>query len=125
MIDESNFELQIVFNDPNLDSEERDSEAQKLLHQLRQLEEIEDVNRVLDPHPPKGNKALGGFLVGMLTAEVNPSNIKALLGFLGERLSGKTIELNVEAHGKKLAVKARSKAELIAAIQAAEQFVYS
>ena len=124
MIDESNFELQIVFNDPELNSEERDSEAQKLLHQIRQLDEVEDVNRVLDPNPPKGNKALGGFLVGMLTAEVNPSNIKALFGFLGERLSGKTIEMEVTANGKSLKVKVSNQTELTAAVQAAEQFIH-
>ena len=124
MLDESNFELQIVFNDPDLDSEERDSEAQKLLNQLRQLDEVEDVNRVLDPNPPEGNKALGGFLVGTLMAQVNPSNIKALFGFLGERLLGKTIEMEVTANGKSLKVKVSNQTELTAAIQAAEQFIH-
>ena len=124
MLDESNFELQIVFNDSDLDSEERDSEAQKLLNQLRQLDEVEDVNRVLDPNPPEGNKALGGFLVGTLTAQVNPSNIKALFGFLGERLLGKTIEMEVTANGKSLKVKVSNQTELTAAIQAAKQFIH-
>ena len=124
MLDESNFELQIVFNDPDLDSEERDSEAQKLLNQLRQLDEVEDVNRVLDPNPPEGNKALGGFLVGTLMTQVNPSNIKALFGFLGERLLGKTIEMEVTANGKSLKVKVSNQTELTAAIQAAEQFIH-
>lgn len=123
MIDESNYKIQIVFNDPDLDSEEREEEAQKLLNQLRKLDEVEDANRVLDPNPPEDNKALGGFLVGILTAEVNPSNIKSLFGFLRDRLTGKTIELEVEANGKKLAVKARSQAELMAAIKAAQEFV--
>lgn len=123
MINESIYKIQILFNDSDLDLEERDQEAQKLLNQLRKLDEVEDVNRVLDPNPPDGNKELGGFLAGMLTAEVNPSNIKALFGFLGDRLSGKTIELNVEANGKKLSVKAKSQAELMAAIKAAKEFL--
>lgn len=123
MINESIYKIQILFNDSDLDLEERDKEAQKLLNQLRKMDEVEDVKRVLDPNPPEGNKALGGFLAGMLTAEVNPSNIKALFGFLGDRLSGKTIELNVEANGKKLSVKAKSQAELMAAIKAAQEFV--
>ena len=123
MINESIYKIQILFNDSDLDSEERDHEAQKLLNQLRKLDEVEDVKRVLDPNPPEGNKALGGFLAGMVTAEVNPSNIKALFGFLGDRLSGKTIELKVEANGKKLEVKASSQAELKVAIDAAKEFL--
>jgi hypothetical protein len=52
---------------------------------------------VLDPNPPAGNKAVGAILVGLLTAEVSPVNVKKLLGFLGNHLGGKTIELEVEA----------------------------
>lgn len=115
--------LLIHFNDPLLDAEDRDEEAQKLLHQMKPLDEVERIDRVLDPNPPAGNKALGGFLVGMLTAEVSPSNLKALFGFLGDRLSGKTIEMEVEANGRKLKVKASSQAELLAAINAANEFV--
>lgn len=115
--------LLIHFNDPDLDAEDRDEEAQKLLNQMKPLDEVEHADRVLDPNPPEGNKALGGFLVGMLTAEVSPANIKALFGFLGDRLSGKTIEMEVEANGRKLKVKASSQAELLAAINAASEFV--
>lgn len=39
----------------------------KLLIQMKDLDEIEDVGRVLDPNPPEKNKAMGGFLVGLLT----------------------------------------------------------
>jgi hypothetical protein len=46
-----------------------------------------------------------------------------LLGFLGDRLSGKTIELEVEGNGKKLKVKASSREELQAAIAEAEKFI--
>lgn len=123
MTDEGKITLHVVFNDPDFDAEEREGEAQKLLNELKQLDEVEEVGRVLDPHPPEGNKALGGFLVGMLMAEVNPANIKKLFGFLRDRLSGKMIELHVEANGKKLVVKVSSQAELVAAIAAAQQFV--
>jgi hypothetical protein len=52
---------------------------------LRDLDEIETIYRVLDPNPPEGNKALGEFLVGLLTAEVSVGNVKKLMGFLGDR----------------------------------------
>jgi hypothetical protein len=125
MAEDSSIKVTIAFNDPDLDIDERDEEVQKLLSQLKGLDEVEEVGRVLDPNPPEGNKALGGFLVGMLTAEVNLANVQKLMGFLGDRLGGKPIELAVEANGKKLTVKAHSREELEAAIKAAQDFVAS
>ena len=104
MTDTSNVKLTIAFNDPDLDSEERDEQAQRFMNELKQMDEV-DVNRVLDPNPPEGNKAIGGMLVGLLTAQVSPINAQKLMGFLGDRLGGKPIELSVEANGKKLTVK--------------------
>jgi hypothetical protein len=120
----SNIKLTIAFADLDLDAEERDEQAQQLMSELKQIDEVETVDRVLDPNPPEGNKAIGGFLVGLLMAEVNVVNAKNLMGFLGDRLSGKTIELEVEGNGKKLKVKASSREELKAAIAEAERFIH-
>jgi hypothetical protein len=119
----SNIKLTIAFNDPDLDSDELEEQAQNLLAQMRDLDEIETVDRVLDPNPPEGNKAVGAMLVGLLTAQVNKENIQKVMGFLGDRIGPKPIELEVEANGKKLKVKASSQAELMAAIEAAQKFV--
>ncbi|MBD2428874.1 hypothetical protein [Phormidium sp. FACHB-1136] len=120
---ETPIKLTITFNDPDLDAEERDEQAQRLMTELRQMDEVNAVERVLDPNPPEGNKAIGGMLAGLLTAQVSASNAQKLMGFLGDRLGGKPIELEVEANGKKLTVKAHSREELEAAIQAAQDFV--
>lgn len=120
---ESTIKLTFNFIDLDLTSDERDEQAQRFIAELKDVDEIETVNRVLDPHPPEGNKALGGILVGLLTAEVNTENAKRVFGFLGDRLSGKVIELAVEANGKKLTVKAHSQEELAVAIKAAQEFV--
>jgi len=125
MTPDSNVKFTIAFNDPNLDNDKLEAQAQNLLSQMRDLDEIETVDRVLDPNPPKGNKAIGGMLVGLLTAQVNLANAQKLLGFLGDRLVNKSIELEIEANGKKLKVKASSQAELEAAIAAAQKFVSS
>jgi hypothetical protein len=125
MTPDSNVKFTIAFNDPNLDNDELEAQAQNLLAQMRDLDEIETVDRVLDPNPPKGNKAIGGMLVGLLTAQVNLANAQKLMGFLGDRLVNKQIELEIEANGKKLKVKASSQAELEAAIAAAQKFVSS
>ena len=114
--------LTIDFNDPELEPEERDEQARRLITELRDIDEV-TVDRILDPHPPVGNKAGGGFLVGLLTAEATITNAKKLMGFLGDRLGGKSIELTVESNGKKLSVKASSREELDYAIKAAQDFI--
>jgi hypothetical protein len=123
MTSSPNLKLTIEFNDPELDPEQRDEQAQFLIAELRDLDEIETVDRILDPSPPAGNKAVGGFLVGLLMAEVNTDNAKKLFGYLRDRLGGKSIEFTVEANGKKLSVKASSREELDYAIKAATDFI--
>jgi hypothetical protein len=123
MTTSSNIKFTIAFNDPDLNLEERDEQVKRLISELKQMDEVDGVGRVLDPNPPEGNKALGGFLVGLLMAEVNVGNAQKLMAFLGDRLGGKAIELSVEANGKKLTVKAHSRDELEAAIKAAQDFV--
>jgi hypothetical protein len=122
MMNSDNIKFTINFSGPGLDDEERDEEVENLLYQLQDLDEVE-ANRVIDPHPPAGSKSLGALLVGILTAEVNAVNCKKVLGFLGDRLGGKPIELEVEANGRKLKVKAHSREELEAAMKAAQDFV--
>jgi hypothetical protein len=113
-------------SEPDLAPEELEALTQRLFQQMGGLDEIDRVNRIPEPNPPQGSKPLSAaFLIGLLTAEVNAKNIKALLQFIWERLSGKPIELKVEANGKKLEVKAYSQQELSAAIQAAQEFLAS
>ena len=123
MTTDSNIKLTINFNDPDLDPEERDEQVRRLMNELKQMDEVETVDRVLDPNPPEGNKAVGAMLVGLLTMQVNLANAQKLMGFLGDRLGGKPIELELEANGKKLKVSAHSREELEAAIAAAQKFV--
>ena len=124
MASNSSIKFTIAFNDPDLDSEELDEQAQRLMSELKQVDEVDEVNRVLDPNPPEGSKSMGGgFLVGLLTAQVTPENGKKVLGFLGDRLGGKPIEFTVEGNGKKLSVKANSREELEFAIKAAQDFL--
>jgi hypothetical protein len=123
MSENSNIKFTIAFNDPDLDSEEREEQAQRLMAELKQMDEVDAVDRVLDPNPPEGNKAIGGILVGLLTAEATVPNALKLMRFLGDRLRGKPIKLSVEANGKKLTVEAHSREELEAAIKLAQDFI--
>jgi hypothetical protein len=121
MANKSNVRLTFNFNDINLEPTEQDQQVQWFIAELKEMDEIENVARVHDPNPPEGNKALGCFLVGMLTAEFNIDNTKKLFRFLGDRLGGKSIQL--EANGKKLKVSAHSRVELELAIKAAQEFI--
>ena len=122
MASNSSIKFTIAFNDPDLDSEELDKQAERLMSELKQMDDVE-TNLVIDPNPPEGNKSMGGFLVGLVTAEVNVTNAKKLVGFLGDRLGGKPIEFTVEGNGKKLSVKANSREELEFAMKAAQDFL--
>ncbi|HEY9638037.1 MAG TPA: hypothetical protein V6D14_31885 [Coleofasciculaceae cyanobacterium] len=116
--------LDLRNSEPDWAPEELESLTQRLFQQMARLDEVEQVNRVPEANPPEGSKPLdAAFIIGLLTAEVNAKNIKVLLDFLWERLSGKPIELKVEAEGKKLEVKAYSQQELSVAIEAAKDFL--
>jgi hypothetical protein len=122
MSSESNVKFTITLANPDLDAEEQERETRNLLRDINDLD-VESAGLVEVTEVPEGSKALGGFLFGMLQAEVTIGNVKQLLGFLGDRLGAKPIELEVEANGKKLKVKASSREELAAAIEQAQKFV--
>ncbi|MEH2191510.1 MAG: hypothetical protein V7K98_02440 [Nostoc sp.] len=122
MSSESNVKLTIALSNPDLDAEEQEQETRNLLREIKDLD-VESAELVAVTEIPEGAKSVGGFLVGVLQTEVSLANFKKLLGFLGDRLGNKTIELEVEANGKKLKVKASSREELNAAIEQAQKFV--
>ncbi|MGM3305277.1 hypothetical protein ACSQ6I_04690 [Anabaena sp. WFMT] len=124
MSETSNLKITIAFTDSDLNSEDKNQEVQKLLNQMQKLDEVEEVHRVIDPNPPEGNKTGGGFLPGLLTAQVNPANFLKLFGFLKERLGNKPIKLNVKApDGREINVEASSKEEFEFAWQKAQDFI--
>jgi hypothetical protein len=122
MSSESNVKFTITLANPDLDAEEQERETRNLLRDINDLD-VESAGFVEVTEIPEGGKSVGGFLVGALQAEVTISNCYKLLAWLGDRLRNKTIELEVEANGKKLKVKASSREELAAAIEQAQKFV--
>ncbi|HYX15819.1 MAG TPA: hypothetical protein VE944_15910 [Nostoc sp.] len=122
MSSESNVKLTIALSNPDLDADEQERETRNLLREIKDLD-VENAELVAVTESPVGSKAFGAFLLGVLQAEVSLANFKKLLGFLGDRLGNKTIELEVEANGKKLKLKASSREELTAALEAAQKFV--
>lgn len=124
MVSTSNVQVTISLSAPDLDDEELQAEIENLLPQVREVDGVEQADLVTVEKAPPGSKALGGFLLGMLTAEVNAKNIKALFGFLGDRLGGKPIEMTLKTpDGRELSVKASSQAEFEFVMQKAQEFL--
>jgi hypothetical protein len=113
----------ITFQDSELDDVALQEATENLYQQISEVDGVEQADLIAVENPPEGSRAVGGFLLGMLTAEVSPASIKALLGFLSDRLSGKTVEMQVEApDGRKLSIKASSQAEFEFAMKQAKDF---
>jgi CHAT domain len=123
MTNNSNIKLTIAFNDPDLDSEERDVQSQRLMAELRDMDEVEAVDRVMDPNPPEGNKSLGGAVPGMLAAEIKPVNFDSVLELVGDRYAQKCVEIEIEVGDRKIKVTATSQAELMAILPMMQQFL--
>lgn len=113
MANPSTVKLTIALKDQDLDEERLERTTQNLLREIEDYDGVEQAGLAVVEETPEGAKSFGGFVLGILKAEVNFKNIKAVLAFLGERLSGKMIELEVEANGKKLKVKANNQEELV------------
>jgi hypothetical protein len=120
----SNIQVKITLLDERMEDGELQEKIENLLQDIRQEVEVEPSTGLIPIEiSEKGTKSLGGFLLGVLMAEVNAANIKSFLRFLSDRLLGKTIEMEVTANGKTLKVKASSTVELNEAIKAAQEFI--
>ncbi|MFN5472711.1 MAG: hypothetical protein ACK5CR_11995 [Pseudanabaena sp.] len=111
--------LEVV--DPSLDAEDLQGAARNLLKQVRAVDGVESADLIAVTDVPEGAMALGGFVVGLLTAEVSAANLLKLGGFLKDRIVGKTLKMSVEAYGKKIAIEGSSQVEFEYALQKANE----
>lgn len=124
MITKSNVQVTISLTELDLDDEELQAEVQNLLLQLREVDGVEDAGLIAVENAPKNTKALGGFLLGLLNAEVNAANIKTLFKFLSDRLGNKAIKMVLKApDGRELNLEASSREEFEFAMQKAQDFL--
>ncbi|MCA6590216.1 MAG: hypothetical protein ACK5EU_14045 [Pseudanabaena sp.] len=111
--------LEVV--DPSLDAEDLQGATRNLLKQVRAVDGVESADLIAVTDVPEGAMALGGFVVGLLTAEVSAANLLKLGGFLKDRIVGKTLKMSVEAYGKKIAIEGSSQVEFEYALQKANE----
>ena len=112
MMDEGTIQFTFGLDEPELEDEERLKFAKKLLPELRNLDEVERADRTEDLSPEAGSKPGFATLVGMLTAEVSFKNIKAFLGFLGDRIQDKPIKGSIKVGDNKVEFEVKSRQEL-------------
>jgi HD superfamily phosphohydrolase len=112
MTDTRTIQFTFAVNDLELDDEERQEIARKLLRQLRQLDEVERADFAEDLSQQEGAKSVLATLVGVLTTEVSVENIKKVLGFIGDRLGDKPIIIKVKVGDQEVEIEAKSRQEL-------------
>jgi hypothetical protein len=118
--------ITLTFQSDNLSDDELQSDMERLLPQLREVEGIEDAHLVTVAEAPANTKSVGGFVLGALKFTID--NSKILTGLLGVGNAivgnGKTVKFSVEgANGEKFSAEARSVEELAQMQQMATAFL--
>jgi hypothetical protein len=75
MTDSRTIQFTFAVDDPELDDERRLKIASKLLRELRDLDEVEKVDRAEDFNPEAGSKPGFATLIGVLTAQVGDKEV--------------------------------------------------
>jgi len=112
MTGESIIKFTFAVDDPELDDERRQQIANKLLREIRDLDEVEKADRAEDLNPEAGSKGFA-TLIGVITTEVSMKNVKTFLGFLGARLADKPMKISVKVGDKEVNIEAKSRKELL------------
>jgi len=123
MTDQPTIQLTFAVNDPELEDEQRQEIARKLLRQLKQLDEVEKAELAKDEELEEGTRSVLSTLVGVLTAEVSIENIQKVLGFIGDRIPNKPLVIKVKVGNQEIEIETKSRKELEAAEKVASQLL--
>ena len=102
---ESLVEVTFALDGSSLDEYERQEFAKKLLKQLREQGDAENVERTDDLSSEVGTKGGIDKLVGALTAEIKFDKVIGFLGFVGEKFAEKPIEVHVKVGDREITIK--------------------
>ena len=123
MTDQPTIQLTFAVNDPELEDEQRQEIARKLLRQLKQLDEVEKAELAKDEELEEGTRSVLSTLVGVLTAEVSIENIQKVLGFIGDRIPNKPLVIKVKVGNQEIEIETKSRKELEAAEKVVSQLL--
>ncbi|WP_088892150.1 hypothetical protein [Leptolyngbya ohadii] len=123
--------MRIALQDRELGDRKLHAEVEEVLSQLRGREGVQDVSLVavkVAPEVPIGMtpRNIGGFLPGVLQAEVSLPYVMQVLEFLRDRLlENRRIEMSLKSSdGKSFSSRASNPEELDFLMQEAESFFY-
>ncbi len=120
---ESNIQIQITLLDPELNEAELQQATQNLQAEIENVEGVETVDFVTVNKTEPDAKSIGGFLAGILKAVVSPKNLKGLVGYLGDRTFGRTIEIIAEGNGRSLDIKVRHPEDIAVILAEVDNFL--
>ena len=123
MTEKQTVQFTFAINDPKLEDAERQKIAQKLRRELRQLDEVKNVDFAKDSELETGARSVLATLVGVLKAEVSIENIQKVLGFIGDRLPNKPVAIKVKVGEQQVEIEAKSRKELEDAERVARQLL--
>jgi hypothetical protein len=95
MTDPELIQFAFTVDDPELDDQERNAIAMQLLSQLRQIDEVESVERTEAINPEVGSRAALETLIGFLTIEISRENLQKVLAWLHNRVTPKPLKIVV------------------------------
>lgn len=117
-------EVKMTLNiaESDLDESEIDVFTRRLQNELMDMDEVDKAAPVRTDEAPAGSKAVGDTVLGALKVVFDAGNIGSLFKYLGERVGSKKLELEIEANGKKLKLKAGDADEVRKILKAAQAF---
>ncbi len=97
MISPQNLYLTVDFRSAyaDLSPKQLDDFTSAVFQELRSLDSVEQVQRVVDPNPPVGSMG-GATLMGILMTEVSLENIRKLLGYVGQKFGSKPVDIEID-----------------------------
>lgn len=119
MVEATSLSVLLTYSDPELDDDEREQLAERLFHQLGAGDSDLGTWRRVTVEPPAGTKSITTQVVGALAAVLSAASLKSFFTYLGERLRGREISIELEVNGKKIKLVARNQDDLIVAYNAA------
>ncbi|NES77383.1 MULTISPECIES: hypothetical protein [unclassified Okeania] len=118
-----NIQLSITLSDQKLEEEDLQTDTENILSEIEKFDGVQKADLISIEKAEPNTKSIGGFLVGILTAEINAKNLKALVGYLGDRLSGKTVKIKAEGNGRKIDIEVGNLEDLNKALAEVDNFL--
>ena len=110
--DETIIQFTFGLDEPELEDAELLKFSQKMLRELRNLDEVERAERTEDLDPEAGSKIGFATLIGVLTAHISLKNLKKFLEFLVDRLQDKPMKGRFKSGDKEVEFEVNSRHEL-------------